>query len=84
MIPYLGGMWLVRYLGPAGAMGGKGMIGFFTGMWVIAAFSLIILWLALAAGQDAQAVRQCAERVRTLGSCGAETPRQEPAFEPAP
>jgi amino acid transporter len=86
VIPYLAGMWLVSYLGPGGAMGGKGMIGFFTGMWIIAAFSLIILWLALAAGQDAQAVRQCADRVKTLGSCGAESsqPTQAPEPEPAP
>jgi hypothetical protein len=57
------------------------MIGFFTGMWIIAGFSLIILWLALAAGQDAQAVRQCADRVKTLGSCGAESHHQEPVPE---
>ncbi len=73
VIPYLVGMWLVSYLGPAGVMGGKGVIGFFTGMWIIAAFSLVILWLALASGQNPQAVRQCAERVKSLGSCGVES-----------
>jgi amino acid transporter len=74
VIPYLAGMWLVSYLGPAGVMGGSGVIGFFTGMWIIAAFSLVILWLALAAGQDPQAVRECADRVKTLGSSGVESP----------
>ena len=83
VIPYLGGMWVVSYLGPGGVMGGKGVIGFFTGMWIIAGFSLVVLWVALAAGQDAQAVRECAERVRTLGSSGEESPR-DADFEPAP
>ncbi len=73
VIPYLVGMWAVSYLGPAGVMGGKGVIGFFTGMWIIAVFSLVILWLALASGQNPQAVRQCAERVKSLGSCGVES-----------
>ncbi len=73
VIPYLVGMWLVSYLGPAGVMGGKGVIGFFTGMWIIAAFSLVILWLALASGQTPQAVRECADRVKSLGSCGVES-----------
>ncbi|MGH8199013.1 MAG: APC family permease [Steroidobacteraceae bacterium] len=73
VIPYLIGMWVVSYLGPGGAMGGRGVIDFFTGMWIIAAFSLIILWLALAAGQDAAAARECAAQVKTLGSCGLES-----------
>ena len=73
VIPYLVGMWVVSYLGPGGAMGGRGVIDFFTGMWIIAAFSLVILWLALAAGQEAAAARQCAEQVKTLGSCGLES-----------
>ncbi|HWF99856.1 MAG TPA: APC family permease [Steroidobacteraceae bacterium] len=77
VIPYLVGMWIVSYLGPAGVMGGRGVIGFFTGMWIIAAFSLVILWLALAAGQDPKAVRECAHRVTTLGSCGLESPPAE-------
>ena len=83
VIPYLAGMWLVSYLGPAGVMGGKGVIGFFTGMWIIAGFSLVVLWVALAVGQDAQAVRECAERVKTLGSSGVESHR-DADFEPAP
>jgi amino acid transporter len=74
VIPYLVGMWVVSYLGPGGAMGGRGVLGFFTGMWIIGAFSLVILWLALAAGQAAPAARECAERVKTLGSCGLESP----------
>ena len=84
VIPYLAGMWIMSYLGPAGAMGGRGVIGFFTGMWIIAAFSLIILRVALAAGQSAQEVRACAARVKTLGSCGTESRGQVSGLEPAP
>jgi amino acid transporter len=75
VIPYLAGLWLVSYLGPAGAMGGRGLIGFFNGMWIIGAFSLVILGLALASGQPAPAAQECAERVKTLGSCGLESQR---------
>ena len=82
VLPYLAGMWVVSYLGPAGTMGGRGVIGFFNGMWIIAAFSLCILWLALAVGQPAPAARECAERVKTLGSCGLES--QRGAMEPEP
>ncbi|HET9109047.1 MAG TPA: hypothetical protein VFN79_17865, partial [Steroidobacteraceae bacterium] len=82
--PYLAGMWVVSYLGPAGAMGGRGVIGFFTGMWILAGFSLLILWLALAAGQDAAAARQCAERVKTLASSGVESGREASQLEVAP
>jgi amino acid transporter len=84
VVPYLAGMGVVSYLGPGGAMGGSGAIGFFTGMWIIAGFSLIILWLALAAGQDAAAARECAARVKTLGSAGVESPRAATAPEPGP
>ncbi len=84
VIPYLGGMWAVSYLGPSGVMGGAGRIGFFTGMWIIAGFSLGILWLALAAGQDAQAVQPCADLVKTLGSSGVESPLEAAQPEPAP
>ncbi len=77
VIPYLAGMWVVSYLGPAGVMGGRGVIGFFTGMWILAAFSLVILWLALACGQSPQAARQCADLVKTLGSSG-EQPHEAP------
>jgi amino acid transporter len=73
VVPYLAGMWVVSYLGPVGEMGGAGVLGFFTGMWILAAFSLFILWLALRAGQSPQAARECALLVQTLGSCGAET-----------
>ena len=83
-VPYLGGMWAVSYCGPAGAMGGKGVIGFFTGMWIVAGFSLIVLWVALASGQDARAAQQCADRVKTLGASGVETPMEAAALEPAP
>jgi len=73
VIPYLAGMWAVSYFGPGGVMGGRGEIGFFTGMWIIAGFSLVVLWFALAAGQGSQTVQECADRVKTLGSCGVES-----------
>src|SRR5579885_176273 len=71
--PYLAGMWAVSDFGPAGAMGGRGNLGFFTGMGVLAAFSLLILRWALEAGRTAAATRECADRVSNLASSGAET-----------
>jgi hypothetical protein len=78
--PYLAGMWLISYLGPAGPMGGAGAIGFFAGMWLIAGFSLVVLWAAIASGQSSQAAQRCAEFIKTLGSSGVESPArpQEP------
>ena len=70
--PYLAGMWLISYLGPTGVMGGTGAFGFFTGMWIIAGFSLVVLWVALREGQSSEAARSCAEFVRTLASSGVE------------
>ncbi len=84
VFPYLAGMWAISYFGPAGVMGGTGAIGFFTGMWIIAGFSLIVMWLALACGQDASAAQQCAERVKTLGSSGVESRREAAALDIAP
>ncbi len=81
--PYLLGLWLVSYLGPKGVMGGRGAFGFFTGMWIIAGFSLVILWTALRAGQSSAATQRCADFVRTLGSSGTET-RMDPLELDAP
>jgi amino acid transporter len=67
--PYLAGIWIVSYFGPA-SMGGQGKLGFFTGMWILAAFSLVILWLALRAGVRAAAAQECADRVKSLASSG--------------
>ena len=64
-------------------MGGTGAIDFFNGMWILAGFSLVILWLAVRSGQDPKAVQQCADRVKTLGSSGVESHR-DADFEPAP
>ena len=83
-IPYLGGMWLVSYLGPKGAMGGTGMLGFFTGMWIIAGFSLVMLWLALRAGQSSEAAQRCADLVKTLGSSGVDSRERVEELEVAP
>ncbi|MGH9352932.1 MAG: APC family permease, partial [Terriglobia bacterium] len=73
LLPYFIGMWLISWFGPAGDMGGIGLFGFFTGMWILAVFSLIILWLALVCGQSAEAAQSIADQVKTLGSRGTET-----------
>lgn len=70
--PYLAGLWMVSYFGPAGTMGGQGKLGFFTGMWILAVFSLLILRLALKAGRGAAAAQACADRVKSLASSGAD------------
>jgi hypothetical protein len=54
-------------------MGGQGKLGFFTGMWILAAFSLVILFLALKAGQSAAVAQACADRMKSLASSGADT-----------
>jgi len=79
--PYLAGMCLISYLGPTGVMGGTGALGFFTGMWIIAGFSLVVLWLALRAGQGAEAAQRCADFVKNLGSSGVETRRRPEEVE---
>jgi amino acid transporter len=77
LIPYFGGLWAVSFFGPGGRMGGQGAFGFFTGMGILAGFSLIILWLAYATGQDAVTTQATSDRVGTLGSRGAEAPSAE-------
>jgi amino acid transporter len=84
VIPYLAGMWAISYFGPAGPMGGTGAIGFFTGMWILVGFSLVVLWLALAAGQSQEAAQQCADLVKTLASSGVESQREAVALDAAP
>jgi hypothetical protein len=65
-------------------MGGRGVIGFFTGMWIIAGFSLVILWIALRSGQSSIEAQRCAERVKTLGSSGVDSRALAQDMEPAP
>jgi amino acid transporter len=79
--PYLAGMWLIGYLGPRGVMGGTGTFGFFTGMWIIAGFSLLVLWAALRAAQGSAGAQRCADFVKTLASSGVETPRRPEELE---
>lgn len=74
LLPYFIGMWLISWLGPdSGHMGGMGLIGFFTGMWILAIFSLVILWIAVKCGQGGTTAQAIADKVKTLGSRGAET-----------
>ncbi|HET6725833.1 MAG TPA: APC family permease [Gammaproteobacteria bacterium] len=82
ILPYFIGLWAVSYLGPSGRMGGLGLIGFYEGMWILAAFSLVILWLAVISGQDAEVAQRTSDHVGTLGSRGAEGALIEEA--PAP
>jgi len=70
LIPYFLGMWAISYLGPTGKMGGIGLYGFFTGMWIIAGFSLVILALALTCGQPSSEADRVHSEVQTLGSRG--------------
>ncbi|MBU6509190.1 MAG: APC family permease [Gammaproteobacteria bacterium] len=73
LLPYFIGMWLISWFGPAGDMGGIGLLGFFTGMWILVVFSLVILWLALLCGQRADAAQRVADQIKDLGSRGIET-----------
>ncbi len=82
LLPYFGGMWTVSYLGPTGKMGGIGLYGFFTGMWILAGFSIIILVLAILTAQKNDAAEKTNVFVRTLGSRGEEVVRA--AEETAP
>ncbi len=83
-VPYFAGMWLISYLGPRGAMGGSGVLGFFTGMWIIVGFSLLVLWWAVRSGQSPQAAQQCADRIKTLGSSGVDARIESGDVEVAP
>jgi len=75
LIPYFLGMWAISYMGPTGDMGGIGVYGFFTGMWIIAGFSLVILLLALYCGQSSEEAEQVHASVQTLGSRGEDVVR---------
>ncbi|HEV2111970.1 MAG TPA: APC family permease, partial [Gammaproteobacteria bacterium] len=48
-VPYFAGMWVLSYYSPV-EMGGTGTFGIFGGMFAVAVFSLIILYIALATG----------------------------------
>lgn len=73
LLPYFIGMWLISWFGPSfKPMNGVGLIGFFTGMWIIVIFSLVILWLAMRCGQSSAAAQQVADQIKTLGSRGTE------------
>ncbi|HEX7340887.1 MAG TPA: APC family permease [Rhodanobacteraceae bacterium] len=81
LLPYFIGMWLISWFGPTfKPMNGIGLYGFFTGMWIIVVFSLVILWLARRCGQNTQAAQQVADKIKTLGSCGADTSGGEAIF----
>ncbi len=77
LLPYFIGMWLISWLGPSGAMGGNGTFGFFTGMWILVAFSLVILWLAMLCGQNTEAAQRTANEIKSLGSRGIDTRKGE-------
>ena len=84
LLPYFVGMWLISYLGPsANGMGGINVYGFFTGMWILAGFSLVMLVIATATAQGPEAAEKTNEMVRTLGSRGEESVI-EAAAETAP
>ena len=49
LAPYFAGMWILSYFGPT-EMGGTGAFGIFDGMFTVAVFSMLILFIALATG----------------------------------
>lgn len=51
LAPYFFGMWLITYLGPKNLTGGTGAFSDLGGSIILIVFSLIILWLAVNAGQ---------------------------------
>jgi len=66
-------MWLICYLGPsASGMGGNDTYGFFTGMTIIAVFSLVILGLALSTGLTTAEAQAHSDKVGAMGSRGEE------------
>lgn len=73
LLPYFIGMWLISWFGPGGDMGGIDLFGFFTGMWILVIFSLVIMVLALMCGQNAAVAQQVADQVKTLGSRGVDS-----------
>ncbi|MGH8128045.1 MAG: APC family permease [Gammaproteobacteria bacterium] len=73
LIPYFVGMWLISYFGPGGKMGGTGAYGFFTGMWILIGFSIVILVLAVLTAQKSAAAEATNVFVRSLGSRGEES-----------
>ncbi len=77
LIPYFAGLWIISLLGPSGLiMGGLGDFGFFTGMWILAIFSVVILLLALYCGQSSEAAERCAREIQNLGSRGLDTTQE--------
>ena len=75
LLPYFLGMWLISYFGPsANGMGGHDGFGFFTGMAIIAVFSVGILFLAIKCGQGSKACEEDAERIQVMASRGMEMP----------
>ncbi|MGH7487953.1 MAG: hypothetical protein ACREMY_20485, partial [bacterium] len=69
--PYFIGMWLVSWLGPSfSPMNGIGVLGFFTGMWLLVIFSLMILFLAIKCGQHGEAAQLVEDLIKNLASRG--------------
>jgi hypothetical protein len=53
-------------------------------MWIIAGFSLVVLWCAVRSGQSRQAAQQCADLIKTLGSSGVDARMESGDVEVAP
>ncbi|MGH8111939.1 MAG: APC family permease [Rhodanobacteraceae bacterium] len=80
LLPYFVGMWLISWFGPTfKPMDGIGLFGFFTGMWILVIFSLVILALAMWCGQRGEDAQRIADRIRDLGSRGVEAAGDEGA-----
>lgn len=65
LFPYFGGLWGLTELGPQ-AVAGNGTLTLFEGMAVVAVFSIVILWLALATAVPQTEARQVVEEMVEL------------------
>ncbi|HEX5353443.1 MAG TPA: APC family permease [Rhodanobacteraceae bacterium] len=85
LLPYFIGMWVISWLGPSfKPMDGIGVLSFFTGMWILAIFSIAILVLAIRCGQRGQEAQRIADQVKELGSRGFDASAVDNAEAAAP
>ncbi|WP_436395969.1 APC family permease [Acidithiobacillus ferriphilus] len=65
VLPYFAGLWICSYLGPQN-LGGRGLLPFFWDMAVLAAFSLVILFVALRTTVADQVMRDYVESLNAV------------------
>ena len=65
VLPYFAGLWICSYLGPQN-LGGRGLLPFFWDMAILAAFSLVILLVALRTTVADQVMRDYVESLNAV------------------